>query len=343
MKCDEQFLNQCRNEGDSQADKLIADVFREGGQSTMYQLLKRKEGEIYKTAESPARTFLLSRKEVPVWLDLKSLARGQRLFEQYALEIMTLLGVMALPYCYAGSPGNKALYLSDKMRNAPGKRLMDTAAFVIAVLTPGNLHANHSGHTHINKVRLIHALSRYYLKQHSDWRMEWGMPINQEDLAGTNLAFSYIILSGMQQSGIVLSQKEKEDFILTWRYIGYLLNINEEVLPSSFSEAARLTYIIKKRNFRKTEEGVALTSELLNYYKASVAPLQAELASSQIRFYVGNEIAEYIGLVADPVRDSVTSFLSNFHSLKKMLTSSNPTYREMLSQHSLMKKKIGTR
>ncbi len=67
------------------------------------------------------------------------------------LEMMALLGAMSLPYCYAASPGNKALYLSDKMRNAPGKRLMDTASFVIAVLTPNSFGEHSTATIHINK------------------------------------------------------------------------------------------------------------------------------------------------------------------------------------------------
>ena len=67
---------------------------------------------------------------------------------------MTLLGAFALPYCYAGSPGNKALFLSEKMRNSPGKRLADTAEVTIAVSTPGSFE-NGEAYFHINKTRII--------------------------------------------------------------------------------------------------------------------------------------------------------------------------------------------
>ncbi len=217
----------------------------------LYGLLKLEEKEIIKQPSSPVKQFLVSKRTKPDWFDARRLQRGQQLFKQYALEIMTLLGAMALPYCYAASPGNKALYLSDKMRNTPGKRLLDTASFVIHVLTPGSLEDSNTGHIHINKVRLIHALSRYYLKKQMQWDKAWGQPINQEDMAGTILAFSYVILRGMQQSGFILSQKEKEDFLFAWRYIGYLLNINEDLLPSSLEEARQLAYTIKKETSRK--------------------------------------------------------------------------------------------
>ncbi len=70
-------------------------------------------------------------------------------------------------------------------------------------------------------------------------------------MAGTNLAFSLVILLGLQQSGIVLSNKQKEDFIFLWRYIGYQLAIDEELLPANFKEAFHLAQIIKETEFQK--------------------------------------------------------------------------------------------
>ena len=159
-------------------------------------------------------------------------------------------------------------------------------------------------------------------------------------MAGTNLAFSYVILLGMQQSGFILSEKEKEDFLFAWRYIGYLLNIHEDLLTSSFKEARILATVIKKRNFKKTEEGIILTSELLSYYQASVPPSQAALVPAQIRFYLGNEVAEMIGLASDPVRDRITSAMNSAKALQNMLSIQPDSYYQMLSQHSLLKKKF---
>ncbi len=340
MQTTERFLNKQRLIGDAPADRLIANLFTQGKQAALYGLLKLEVKQIEQQSNTPIKKFLTNQKVKPTWFNARQVQHGQRLFKQYAVEMMALLGAMSLPYCYAASPGNKALYLSDKMRNSPGKRLIDTASFVIEVLTPGSLDDDKKGHVHINKVRLIHALSRYYLKTSSKWNMDWGLPINQEDMAGTNLAFSYVILLGLQQSGFMLSQKEKEDFLYTWRYIGYLLNINKSLLPQTLTEARQLTNIIKKRNFKKTEEGIILTSELLTYYKTNVSPLQAELVNSQIRFYLGNEVAEMIGLTRDPVRDQIASSVSTFKSLQNMLSVHTSSYQDMLWQHSLLKKKF---
>ena len=340
MIATKEFLDKQRLIGDREADLLIAKTFAFNQQGILYGLFKLDEVAIDLQPESDIRSFLIAQKPRPVWFNQKRLQKGQQLFKQYALEMMALLGAMSLPYCYAASPGNKALYLSDKMRNAPGKRLMDTASFVIAVLTPGTLEDGKTGHIHINKVRLIHALSRFYLQKQPSWNMDWGLPINQEDMAGTNLAFSYVILLGMQQSGFILSQKEKEDFLFAWRYIGYQMSIDEELLPSSFTEARQLAGTIKMRNFKKTEEGIILTAELLSYYRVSVPPEQADLVPSQIRFYLGEEVTEYIGLPIDPIRDKLAATVSTFKSLQSMLSVQPDSYQKMLSQHSILKRKF---
>lgn len=336
------YLDKQRLMGDAQADALIREVFLTHDQTKLYALLKVPEAELNNQPDSILKNFLLDTKMLPAWFDVKRLQRGQSLFKQYALEMMTLLGAMSLPYCYAASPGNKALYLSDKMRNAPGKRLIDTASFVIAVLTPGSFSENGTGHVHINKVRLIHALSRYYIKKHPTWTMDWGVPINQEDMAGTNLAFSYVILLGLQQSGYILSDREKEDFIFLWRYIGYQMHLDEDLLPSSFSEARQLANMIQKRNFKKTDEGITLTRELLNYYKQSVPPDQADLVPSQIRFYLGNEVADYIGIPADPMRDKLAASVTTFKSAQNLFSMPPDSYAKMLVQHEQLRKRFAT-
>lgn len=334
------FLNKQRLVGDPGADSLIESVFANKLQGVLYGLLKIDEKEVATQPDSEVRDFLLTEKHQPTWFDQQKLTRGQQLFKHYALEIMALLGAMSLPYCYAASPGNKALYYSDKMRNAPGKRLMDTASFVIAVLTPNSFGENTTATIHINKVRLIHALSRYYLQKLPHWKMDWGVPINQEDMAGTNLAFSYVILLGMQQSGYILSDREKEDFLFAWRYIGYQLNIDEELLPTSFAEARELAHLIKKRNFKKTDEGIMLTQELLTYYRASVPPDQARLVASQVRLYLGDEVAEYIGLERNPAQDKLATTVSALKSTQNLFSVHSSSYQKMMVQHLLLKKKF---
>jgi ER-bound oxygenase mpaB/B'/Rubber oxygenase, catalytic domain len=337
MKTDNAFLDKNRLVGDQAADQLMEGLFKMNNQSELYAAFKLSEKEIL-SVKKPGRvlTFLSERRKQPSWYDEKRVVRGQQVFQSYATEMMTLLGAMALPYCYAASPGNKALYLSDKMRQSPGKRLLDTAQFIISVSTPGTLGPENHGHIHINKTRLIHAIARYYVGK-GNWDMAWGLPINQEDMAGTNLAFSVLILLGLQQSGHVLSEKQKEDFIFLWRYIGYQLAIEEDLLPATFKEAYHLAQVIKKRNFKKSEEGVALAKELLSYYH-SVAPSdKAYFIDAQIRHFLGPEVSGYIGLEPEYIKDKVTNLISSFNGLQNFFAVHTSSYTAMMENHRLLK------
>ncbi len=338
MNTNKIFLDQQRFTGDKEIDPLIENAFQSGKQNSIYTLLKMRGTEISAQEETDLTKFLLSWRPMPSWYDETRLLKGQFVFKKYAQEMMTLLGVMSLPYCYAASPGNRALYLSEKMRQSTGKRLIETAAFVINALTPGSLEQGKDGQIHINKTRLIHSIARYHLK--AVWNDEWGVPINQEDMAGTNLAFSYIILVGMQQSGYRISHEEKYDFLFTWRYIGYQLNIDEKLLPASFAEAQLLTQIIKERNFRKTNEGVELTTELMNYFREILPKHQADVIEAQIRYYLGKEIASYNGLESEPLKDLILSGINKIIFIKNKFTTPSHSYEKMTADHVRLRKKF---
>lgn len=340
MNTDTEFLDQNRHIGDAEADQLVATTFAATAQTELYAILQLTEKSILsRNDSSPILAFLKTPKPLPAWYDANRILRGQQVFELYAEEMMVLLGAMALPYCYAASPGNKALYYSEKMRKSPGKRLLDTANFLINVSTPHSLDAGKQGHIHINKTRLIHAIARYYVLKGA-WRMEWGLPINQEDMAGTNLAFSVIILMGLHQSGYSVSEKQKEDFIYLWRYIGYQLAIDSELLPASFKEAYRLAKRIRKRNFKKSFEGIELTRELLQYYRSVVPSGQATFITAQVRHYIGPEVSEYLGLEPEPVLDAVNELIINGKALQNIFSLQTSSFSSMMANHTALQKMI---
>lgn len=331
------FLDKQRTVGDLDADKLVSSIFKQNRQAELYQFFALSEKE-FMQGNSLAKTFLQIQKQQPTWYDEDRIIKGQTIFENYAMSIMTLLGVMSLPYCYAASPGNKALYLTEKMRKSPGKRLAETGEFTISVLRRGSLQKNQAGIFHITKTRLIHSMARYYLQKDS-WDKSWGIPINQEDMAGTNMAFSYVILTGLQLSGIILSQQQKEDFLFVWRYIGYHLGIEESLLPENFQEARALSETIKKRTLQKTEEGIILTQELVNYYKSVLPKRQAEFVESQIRYYLGNEVAEYIGMPAYSLKDRLVNFTNSFKELENIFSVPKNSMNELTQNYQRMKSK----
>jgi len=252
---------------------------------------------------------------------------------------MTLLSAKSLPYYNAASPGNKAIYFTGKMRKSPGKRLLDTAQFIISVLKEGSFDESGFAYIQVNKTRIIHAMVRYYIQTKTAWEAAWGTPVNQEDMAGTNLAFSYIILVGMEQANFPITTQEKEDFLYTWRYIGYQLNIQEELLPANEKEACLLEEAIRKRHFKNSEEGKLLMNELVSHYKESFPAVPAYFIDGQIRYFIGREIASLLGMKPEPVKDFI---VQTMNKIKEKLNQKyiHPTaYETMLKNHAKLKAK----
>ncbi len=341
MKTGHSFLNKQRQVGDSKADALVHHLFEVNEQTLLRQHLQMTSAGVDRQNHPALKKFLCTYRKPPVWGDPLRILRGQQVFKKFAMPIMTLLGGLSLPYCYAGSPGNKALFLSEKMRQSPGKRLADTADFILAVSTPGSFGNNQEAAFLINRTRLYHALARYYLHKKGNWINNlWGAPINQEDMAGTNLAFSYIILTGLQKSGHQLTKREKEDFLFLWRYIGYQLHITTDLLPGSFDEARQLERVIRKRHFKKSLEGEVLTQELLKYYRTIVKSPDGYLLDSQIRYWLGADVADCLGLPENPAKDNIVQTMNSVREVGNLFGVNANSYEQMLEQHKRLKQRV---
>jgi hypothetical protein len=340
MNTSPEFLNQNRLIGDPLTDILVQQIFEKKEQANFYSLLKMDSKSIIETEDSELKSFLIDIRPLPQWFDSERILKGQKFYRKFATPIMTLLGGLSLPYCYAASPGNKALYLSDKMRKSPGKRLIDTADFIITVSTALNISENSEAQISINKLRLTHALARFYILKSSSWSMEWGIPINQEDMAGTNLAFSYIIINGLQKSGYMITERDKENFLALWRYIGYQLYIEDELLPSKLKEAELLEKTIRKRHFKKSEEGFTLAKELITYYKSMTKGMDSYLVESQIRYWLGVLAADCVGLKTDKLKDTIVQTINLFQESTNFYEVDLGSFTKMMKNHRLLKRQV---
>ncbi len=190
----------------------------------------------------------------------RSLKAGQYFYQKHRAHILFTLGFMSLPYCYAAADGAKVIFHSEKMRSQPLTRLKDTARFVETVCSPDS--SAEALNEMVRQVRWKHAQVREFMKRQSFWNEKWGLPINQEDLAGTNLAFSLVVLRGLRRMRIAVSPEEVNQYFQLWNVIGKALGIEDLVLPSTMAIALELENAIKIRHFIKNEESVWLTKSL---------------------------------------------------------------------------------
>ena len=175
--------------------------------------------------------------EIPDWVDVAQLERGQSVFLRNADAMTATLYHKSL---VAGFSIPKiAKVISATAYLAPpsspeqvSQRLLDTSALVASCMGLGSaplLPGGEAWRTALH-VRILHAkVRRNLLNRQGEhaWDVdEYGIPINQEDMAATLLAFSTNVLDGVEfVGGIAVSKQDQEDYLALWRYIGWVLGV----------------------------------------------------------------------------------------------------------------------
>lgn len=234
------------------------------------------------------------------------------------------------------SRGIKVLSFSKRIYEQPEKRLTETAEFVFDVCSPGAFSAQGKGFISIAKVRLMHAAIRYHLIKSDKWTADWGLPINQEDMAGTNLSFSLIAIRGLRKLGYQISAQQAKDYILYWNLIGNMLGVNEQLLPKTNQEAFMLEQKIKTRNFRFSKEGEMLAVNLQRYIKSQPLPFSFPI-ETLMAYLLGENICQMIGLPYDPFQVDILSNIKNVNAIRNVF----PTNFE--KEFLKLKKQFGER
>ena len=199
----------------------------------------------------------------PIWVDRDRCNLGGATFLRCRLGFVPL-AMLALPIIYSWPAGNKPLALSGQLVHRASQRLKDTARYVFAVCQPDGLSRFSEGFAMTVRVRLIHAQVRRLLLESGQWRSEtWGAPINQCHMAGTNLMFSVGVLDGLTRLGYRFERVEREALVHLWRYAGYLLGVEHELLIADEFEGHRLLDLMFAFEPQPDDDSRALVDALM--------------------------------------------------------------------------------
>lgn len=298
-KFDLAFLAQKRFQTDPLADSWAEKVLKSLEKNEFHALYKWLVGSKQMASEKLENLLqpYFEAVELPSWAQSHRMLQGAKFFRKHKNIVLHLLGVLSLPYCYAAKNGVQVLAFSQKLQTDTFQRLKETAIFTIKA---NSFDPNHSliWKKEILKIRLLHAIVRKQILRSTQWQTaQWGEPINQEDMAGTNLTFSYIVLRGMRKLNINFSEKEAHNFLHLWNVIGFLLGIEEELLPYSLQEAFWLDRQIATTQFQESKEGKALTKALIStFYECLPSKFLADLAVSEMRFLLGEKVANMLAI-----------------------------------------------
>lgn len=292
-------LDAMRQVGDPVADEVIRALFEAGdigSVNALFAQLVRDDEPVPSNLPSVVANYFESTETLPDFADPGLLAAGEGVFRDHGLSVACALFCSSLPHAYCAHRGANVLMETGRMENDFTRRMIETAQFVMDVLAPGGLEPQGRGIRTVQKVRLMHAAIRHMVTTQREWPAgRLGVPINQEDLAGTLLTFSVVVLRALETMGQDLSERERQGYFHTWRCIGHMLGIHRDMLPNDIDDAYEQFAMIAERQFAPSEQGKALTHALIEAMESYVPGCLFDgSAAVYVRHLIGNELADML-------------------------------------------------
>lgn len=259
------FLDILRSQGDPLADETFARLLADGEEARIGALFARLDTNDATPPEKlfpTASAFFESTGGLPHDVDLKRIQNGEALFWKHAYSIALVLLTKSLPEGYAAPNLAQVLNLSGDLRMRTYKRLLATLQLVLNVSSCTGFGPNGRAVISAQKLRLLHAGTRYITrKARPQFEAQYGVPVNQEDMLGTILGFSVLVLLGLRTLDAGLTKKEEEDFLYVWKIYGLMMGVhppgephNMAYLPDDVADAEEFYRQYRRRHYVTASE-----------------------------------------------------------------------------------------
>lgn len=308
--------------GDKTADRL-AHKFHELGmvrqsspqvQSPMAMLNAALAGKIAADAPQELRDLITEVETEPTWLDKRLIDIGARLSQRSGMLGEYILSCVSLMGGYRSAAANKPIAFTGQLEYMASRRLAETAKFGFDVTRTGALARGAQGFKSAVKVRMMHAHVRLMLDQSPKWKHDvWGLPINQADLVATNTLFSAVYLSGLRVLGLQISDEESLGVMHLWRYVGYLMGVDEALLPTNEEEGTRMAWLSGVTQPPADADSRMLGQALMHVpleraetpAQKIAAHLEMQLRSGLTRIVLGDKAGDDLGLPDTPLKYTI--------------------------------------
>lgn len=210
------------------------------------------------------RALLDAARTPPPWFDSAIADAGGRAWWKFGtLQSGTLY--QSLIYGYQARGFVRPLVATGQLADHTYDRVLSTGRWVALATAPGQMAPGNPGWSHTLRIRLIHAMVRHHLVTEGDWNVtEWGVPINQTysalTIGGGFLALPMMVAGDL---GIQYSAAEREAIAHLWRWIGWVIGVEDALLPKSFAAAQQLFEIGAQFELEPDESSKTLTRALL--------------------------------------------------------------------------------
>jgi hypothetical protein len=305
MQYTESLLDAYRLIGDPLLDEAVEQAMQLGETSNINAVMRSlvHHGDPQNISIPEAIRNYLASDPLPGDVDHDRINRAQHFFQVWGFHISAALFCGALPMSYSAAKGVKVLHETARLETDVRRRIFETGQFVMDVMAPHGLTEKGNGIRSVQRVRLLHAAIRRLILDNGEWDVATlGVPINQEDLAGTMLSFAECALEWLPKFGIAVTQSNAEDYLYTWTIVARMLGMVDELVPANVEQARSLRDIVLARQSAASAEGIEVTRALVDFLEEMTPhflhrhPHSSAIVPSMIRHLLGDETADKLGV-----------------------------------------------
>lgn len=309
-------LDAARRRADPLADGVVAGLFASGGVAAVRGLMSHlvTNDQMVPEALPPAVRDYLAATSIVDPRTAATVAAGEKVFATHGPEILLILCCSSLPSAYAARKGVQVLHRTAYLAKRPNRRLFETSQMIIDVMSPGGLGPGGRGLRAAQKVRLMHAAVRHLILHDpsQSWNVdELGLPINQEDMLGTLMTFSWLILRGLAHIGVPLPPPEGQAYAETWMHVGRVMGVEPDLLPSSVAETELVSDIIEQRQVAESAEGREMTAALLGMMQDNLPRPLHSVPAALIREFLPPRVADALAVPNHPFEQALIAALDH--------------------------------
>jgi hypothetical protein len=282
------YFGELLNAGDPLMDDFVDWMYAEGGKGIRPLFEQALASGIASVPDAPAelKELFAELEATPAWVDPAALRRAAATMRSGGADGLYLARDVALLGGYQFSGFNQTLLRTGALEKGSNARFAETSQWAMDVIEPGGLELFGAGYRSTIRVRFIHSIVRRHVNEMDDWDpAEWGLPINQTDMAATLVgALVAPSLAGLGL-GIVSRPSEYHDIALLTRYVGWLIGVQDDLLPLDFRDCVRVLVHTSAALATPDETSTRLASPMVDdpslWQYSRFAPLRRRIARSQ--------------------------------------------------------------
>lgn len=209
---------------------------------------------------------------VPDWVDMNQILRGQEFYWKTFHSGGQVMMNHSLISDFVVSSIVRVLTCTGYLANPKSayRRGAETAYMISRAMERGQLVPWGRGWSAVVAVRLMHAQARVHVNRISKRSNKplLGVAINQQDLMFTLLLFSVTVIHGYDKLGVKYTLQQRDDYMATFRYIGYLIGVDDpNNILSDFTTTLALKQSLDMYLIQPSKESVFMTKVVIEGFE----------------------------------------------------------------------------